>query len=136
MIAMKNPYNRDRSVSAIAVGLPVDIHPCPSAVVMVEIAPKVPSSIFGLGPVPHTPGGDGSLVHIGHIVAIVELGPFGVISKVTLAELVTRVVVQEIVPTHGDSHLDHSSRPAVVITAVYHREGRVLDCDLVEGPDE
>jgi hypothetical protein len=101
---------------------------------MIEVSPEVPSSIFGLGPVPKTPSRGGSLIHIGLIVAIIELGPFCPTSEIALAEFVTGIISHKIISTDGYSDLDDSSSPSIVVSSIDNCKGSILNGDFVERP--
>jgi len=100
--------------------------------VVVEVSPEIPPAILNLAPVPGDPGGDGALIHKWHVETIVELGPSCVAAKVSLAESVSGLIINEVIAAHGDCHLDDSSGPAVVIASIDHGEGSELDGDVVE----
>ena len=120
-------------MSAISIGLTIDVHPCSSSVVVVEVSPEIPSSIFDLAPIPGDPGGKGALIHVWHVVTIVEFGPSCLAAKVALAKFASCIIINEIVTAHGDCHLEDTACPAVIIAAIDHGEGSILDSDLVEG---
>ncbi len=92
---MDKGINRGRSVAAVGLGLPVDPHPGPSSVVVVEVAPKIPLSPLGLVPVPQRPGLDWVSVHERHVESRVEGCELGVVAEVPLAEVVSRFVASD-----------------------------------------
>jgi hypothetical protein len=103
---------------------------------MIEVSPEVPSSIFGLGPVPKAPSRDWSLIHIGCIVSIIELGPSCPTSEIALAEFVAGIISDEIISADGYSDLDDSSSPSIVVSSIDNCKGSILNGNFVERPLE
>lgn len=83
-------------MSAVAEGLVGDPNPSSASVVVVEVAPKIPSSLFGCIPVPECPALLRGLVHEGHVVPVVELCELRVGAEIPFAELVSDLVAGDV----------------------------------------
>ena len=103
---------------------------------MVEVAPKVPSSLLGQSPSPVVHHFPGSLIHEIHVVPVVELGPFGFRAKVSLAELIACIKINQIESSNWYGDLNDSSSPALIIPSIQYCERSVLNSDIVEGSVE
>ena len=122
-----------KSITTVTVGLSLHPHPCSASIRVPEKSPKVPSSFLGLGPVPHGVGLDRGLVHVGHVVALVEGGKDGVVAEVALAEAVADRVGGDVGSSHGKGGPEDSSGPAVVVASVGNGVGGVLGLDAEPG---
>ena len=93
---------------------------------MIKISPHVPSSLFGLVPVPQRPGFLGRLIHVLHKATIIEFCKFGVGSEISLAKIVSDLVAGNITASNGKSDGEDTSGPTVIVTSVSDGEGSVL----------
>jgi hypothetical protein len=99
---------------------------------MVKVSPKIPSTVFGFGPIPEAPCGDRSLIHIWGIESIIEFGPFCIVAKIALTDVVACIVVKEVIASDGDCDLDDSTCPPIIESSIYHGEGSILYCYSIE----
>lgn len=95
-----------------------DPSPGSSVVVGVEVTPESPSSALGQLPVPKSPGSSWSGVHPLHVVAVLELGEFGMGSPVVLAELVSGFEWVDIVSSDWWGNCENSTGPTIVVSSV------------------
>jgi hypothetical protein len=77
--------NDVKSNSTVAVGLSFYPDPGSSSVVVVKVAPKVPSSDFCFTPVPQRPGFSRGFIHKWHIDSSIECGKGRVFTEVSFA---------------------------------------------------
>lgn len=129
-------WMQNHSIAAVSTRLVVDPDPSATSVVVVKVSPKVPPSLFGLGPVPQRPAFLGSLVHEGHVVALAEFCELRVAAEIALAEIVANRVRSDVGPSDWQGDRENSPGPAIVVASIQNCEGSVLGLDVVEGPSE
>ena len=103
---------------------------------MVEISPEVPSSFLCFSIVPEPPGLVRFLIHVGHIVALIESSEVGILAEISFTEIVTDCVGGDIGASNGKGDCENSSGPAVVVASVKDGKWGYLGEDPVVGPGE
>ena len=103
---------------------------------MVEISPEVPSSLLCFSVVPEPPGLVRFLIHVGHIVALIESSEVGVLAEISFTEVVSDCIGGDIGASNGKGDCENSSGPAVVVASVKDGKWGYLGEDSVVGPGE
>lgn len=84
-------YKMHKSRSAVAI-VQADPDPSSASVVMVKVAPVVPLSLLCLRPVPQVIGLVRPLIHVVHVVAVIEGGPLGSVTEEPFTNIITSLV--------------------------------------------
>jgi len=106
----------------VSIWLIVDPDPGFSSPVVIEVAPKTPSSAFGGGPVPFSPRFNSTswnAVHVVHIVTVLELSKFGIVPVVIFTDPVSCCIVVDVQSSYSVSDHEDSSSPWIVKSSVF-----------------
>ena len=123
----------DKSIATVST-LAIGPHPRSTPIVMIKVAPHVPFALLSLCPIPSVPGFMRALIHKIHVVAIIPLCKFRLVTKKALAEVITNTVGGDITAPHHRGHFEDTPSPSIIVATIDHLERSVLDCDVVEGP--
>jgi hypothetical protein len=74
---------------------------------------------------------NGSPVHKRHVETIVEFCPFGFFTEVSLANIITGLIIEKIVSLNRNSDLEHSSSPSLIISTIDYCKRGILNSDIV-----
>ena len=101
--------------------------------VVVEVAPKVVLSRFGLAPVPRSLNGHVRAVHEGNVPTIGEHGEFSTGTKGRFAEIITNGITVDVQATNWVSDCDDSAGPTFVKGCIWAAVWRVVGIVIIEG---